>query len=267
MELFFRKMGSGDPVIILHGLYGSSDNWYAVGRALGTSYTVYIVDQRNHGNSPHDPDHSYKAMTGDLYAFMQQHGIGKAVIMGHSMGGKTALAFGLRHPEMIKKMIAVDISPVNDPSATSSLSDIHLQIISALQKINPELISDRQQADAQLAASIPSAGVRQFLLKSLKRTVDGKFKWSLNIPALAENMTTIFENVIHEDSTDPRSIPEFPLLFIKGERSDYISQYDENAIKHLYPWAEFAVIPNSGHWVHAEQPEVFLNVVRAFLEV
>jgi pimeloyl-ACP methyl ester carboxylesterase len=267
MELFFRKSGTGQPLIILHGLYGSSDNWYSIGRVLSENHTVYLVDQRNHGNSPHDPVHTYDAMANDLFEFMQKHITGQAIIIGHSMGGKTALQFGLKHSELVAKMIIVDISPLGyDLNDASTAGNQHVQIIKALSKINPELLKSREEADNMLIPEVPSAIVRQFLLKNLKRTPDGKFRLATNIKALSENMPGIFSGIISEENTDPRQIPEFPLLFIKGERSEYIRSMDEQAIRHFFPWAGIVSIKDSGHWVHAEQPSRFLKVVNDFIK-
>lgn len=265
MDLFFRQLGSGEPIIILHGLYGSADNWYSIGRELAACHTVYLIDQRNHGKSPHHPEHNYDVLSHDLFEFMVSQHLNKAVIMGHSMGGKTALAFGMRYPEMVHKMIIVDISPLAYDSHESSLEADHKSIILALQSINPDLIISREDADKKLQPTLSTLYVRQFLLKNLKRTPDGKFRWALNIQALAENMPAIFAGVISETKTDPRSIPQFPLLFLKGERSGYIRSRDEEAIHRYFPWAGLEVIPGASHWVHADQPHAFLDAVNKFI--
>jgi pimeloyl-ACP methyl ester carboxylesterase len=266
MELFFRQLGSGAPIVILHGLYGSANNWYSIGRELATDHTVFLVDQRNHGNSPHHPEHNYDVLSNDLNEFVQKQHLNKSIIIGHSMGGKTALAFGLKFPERVEKMIVVDISPLGYESHKNSPEDTdHERIIRALQSMDPGLITSREDADKQLRHSISSQSVRQFLLKNLKRMPDGNFKWALNIQALAENRSAIFAGVIHEKETDPSGIPYFPLLFIKGEFSGYIRSRDEEAIHRYFPRAEFIVIPGTGHWVHAEQPGAFLKAVRNFI--
>ena len=266
MELFFRKSGAGDPVIILHGLYGSSDNWHSIGRELATEHTVYLIDQRNHGASPHHPEHNYPALRDDLYEFMQKHGISKPIILGHSMGGKTALAFGLKYPEKVAKMIVVDISPLGYASHQNSPgSNIHERIISTLQTIRPDLLTSREEADRLLQKTIAPLAIRQFLLKNLKRSAEGKFFWSLNVDALAENMPAIFSGILPE-STDEIPIPRFPLLFIRGEFSTYIRSKDEEAIHQYFPWAGITMIPGAGHWVHAEQPEAFLKNIRNFIQ-
>lgn len=266
MKLFFRKLGKGDPIIILHGLYGSSDNWYSAGRILAEKHTVYTVDQRNHGNSPHHPEHNYRVLSEDLKEFILEHSIGKPVILGHSMGGKAALAFGVKYPEMVKKMIVVDISPMGySYQSVSSESTSHERIIRALQSIDPERLSSREEADRLMQKTIAPAGIRQFLLKNLKCCVDRKYFWALNIQALASNLPDIFSGIIPESLPGNIGIPQFPLLFIKGEYSVHIRKKDEEAIRYYFPWAEILMIPEAGHWVHVEQPDAFISAVRSFI--
>jgi esterase len=265
MKLFFRKSGSGDPIIILHGLYGSSDNWHSIGRKLADDFSVYLIDQRNHGHSPHHPEHNYEVLREDLKAFILEQAISNPVILGHSMGGKTALAFGLKYPEMVRKMIVVDISPLGySPQALSAESSNHERIIHALQSINPEQLTSREEADVMLQKTIAPATIRQFLLKNLKRSAEGKYFWALNLHTLAENLPAIYAGIIPESM--PGGIPQFPLLFIKGEYSRYIRRSDEEAIRLYFPWAQIEVIPGAGHWVHAEQPEAFLRAVLSFIK-
>jgi esterase len=264
MDLFFRKTGSGDPIIILHGLYGSSDNWHSIGRALAYDHEVFMIDLRNHGHSPHHPEHNYRVMGEDLADFFIAHHLEQAIFIGHSMGGKTALSFGLANPEKIKKMILVDISPFPYDMAVSSEAILHQRILQGLLAIQPDTISDRREADKILQKFISSLSIRQFLLKNLKRNRGGRFYWALNIPALAENIKGIFTGILREEEQNPLAIP-FPLLFIKGENSGYINERDERDIRHFFPWSQIVTIQGAGHWVHAEQPESFLNVVRKFI--
>lgn len=266
MELHFRKSGQGSPLIILHGLYGSADNWHSIGRELSAEYTVYLVDQRNHGSSPHSPVHTYDAMRDDLLEFMDRHDLPKAIIMGHSMGGKTALHFGLKHAERVEKMVVVDISPFDyQGEEMTPEGQRHLQIISALQLMDTVLITNREDADRQLARFITSPAIRQFLLKNLKRLSDGSFHWALNIQALAQHIHDIFSGIIRYHPTGEPLTLTFPLLFIKGERSDYIGAADETAIRQYFPSADVVTVRQAGHWVHAEQPEAFLEVVKTFI--
>jgi esterase len=263
MELFFRRLGSGDPLIILHGLYGSSDNWYSIGRALAEDHEVFMPDQRNHGNSAHHLQHDYSVMADDLEAFFEAQHLQTAVIIGHSMGGKTALAFGLRNPGMVKKMIVVDISPFRYDESSAPEDISHEHILRSLLTLDPGSLTGREDADNKLKPFISSVPVRQFLLKNLKRDSGGRFYWALNLPALQEHLPDIYDSTLPaEDAATP---PEFPLLFIKGASSGYLKKEEFENIRHYFPRAELAVIGGAGHWVHAEQPEEFLSVVRKFL--
>jgi esterase len=262
MNLFYRKLGQGEPLIILHGLYGSSDNWLSIGRELAASHSVYLIDQRNHGNSPHHPDHHYEALSNDLNEFIDQHGIAKACFIGHSMGGKTALDFGLRHPEKVGKMVVVDISPFGyDPDDLPPEIKQHQQIMKAFLTLDTTNLSSREQADEALRRQISSMPLRKFLLKNLKRTPDGKFHWALNLSALADNLDTILAGIIHEGDHPSR----FPLLFIKGGISGYLGSREERLIYRAFPWAQIVTIPAASHWVHAEQAGLFLDAIKNFV--
>ncbi len=261
MELFFRKTGNGKPIIILHGLYGSSDNWHSIARALSDSFTVYTVDLRNHGNSPHDAVHTYQALADDVVEFMNRLQLKKAIFIGHSMGGKVALKFGQNHPELVERMVIVDISPTGYIGTETPETISHRNIIQSLLELNPDTILSREEADRMLQSHIPSDKVRQFLLKNLKRNTTGGFYWNMNIPALADNMDAIFQGVLPDEN---HPAPDFPMLFIKGEQSDYIRPSDMEVISRLYPGAVMTIIPEAGHWIHAEQPEAFLTAIRTF---
>jgi pimeloyl-ACP methyl ester carboxylesterase len=204
-------------------------------------------------------------MSDDLKEFMLKNNIPKARLIGHSMGGKTILHFGLDHPEMVEKAIVVDISPLayKENSEATEIRE-HGQIITALQKLDIRNITSRDQADRLLSESVSSVVVRQFLLKNLKRKHDGGFEWTLNLNALADNMPAILEGVVSEVNTDMVSLPRFPLLFLKGEKSGYIRQNDIEAIKHIFPQAVIKNIPDAGHWVHFEQPVLFIEEVNRF---
>jgi pimeloyl-ACP methyl ester carboxylesterase len=267
MELFYRKLGKGVPLVILHGLYGSSDNWFSIARALSERFTVYIPDLRNHGNSPHHTKHTYEAMENDLYEFCLQHKLEKATFLGHSMGGKTSLLFGMHHPEMVYKMVVVDISPFGHPlDASSHELHTHRRIIQALQSVDPAPLTTREEADNALKSFIPSAAIRQFLLKNLKRNDNGEFYWSLNISALADHMMSIFGGIVDENKPEAAAGIRFPLLFIRGEYSRYIRDRDIESIKSVFLTAQIITIPEAGHWIHSEQLEKFLIVLHSFLD-
>jgi len=260
MQLSYLKSGKGKPLIILHGLYGSADNWHTIGKTLSADFTVYIVNQRNHGDSPHHHVHTYDAMSEDLFEFFNNHGIEKALIIGHSMGGKTAMSFALKYPYLIEKLIVVDIAPGSyNEAERKNISEIHSKIISSLQMLPLENINSRKQAEDLLSGSIPSSIVRKFLLKNLKR-IDSRYSWKLNIEALANNLEAISSAVIQEK--DNKS--NIPTLFIRGEKSLYINQKDEAIIKQVFSDSEIVTIPDSGHWIHAEQPQLFIKEVMNF---
>lgn len=261
MELFFRKYGQGPPLIIIHGLYGSSDNWVSIGRELATDFEVYIIDQRNHGRSPHSTDHNYRLLKEDLREFMDQHSIEKAIIIGHSMGGKTAMFFAAEYPERVSHLIVADISPRSYKSTNSSQLLSHSTIIRAMYNLDFYGIQNRQEINDILAKSIPEDKIRQFLLKNIKRSKDNEYSWSLNIKTIRNELSNIMEGLDENQS----EIIGFPVLFIKGENSDYISSEDQKIIQKTFPYADIETIPEAGHWLHAEQPELFLKKVRDFI--
>lgn len=261
MDLFYRKYGEGPPLIILHGLYGSSDNWVSVGRELAENFEVYLIDQRNHGKSPHTVDHNYDLMKEDLHEFMEQHDIEKAIILGHSMGGKTAMFFAADYPEKISHLIVVDISPRSYKTTSSSQLKMHESIIRAMYNLDFYGIQNRQEIDDVLAKSILQDRIRQFLLKNIHRSKDNEYSWSINIKTIKNELRNIMDGL---DENQP-AITGFPVLFIKGEKSDYIMDKDKEMIENIFPYADFETIPNAGHWLHAEQPELFMEKVTEFI--
>jgi pimeloyl-ACP methyl ester carboxylesterase len=261
MDLFYRKYGEGPPLIILHGLYGSSDNWVSVGRELAENFAVYLIDQRNHGKSPHTADHNYDLMKEDLREFMEQHAIEKAIILGHSMGGKVAMFFAADYPEKISHLIVVDISPRSYKTTSSSQLKMHESIIRAMYNIDFYGIQNRQEIDDILAKSIPQDRIRQFLLKNIHRSKDNEYSWSINIKTIKNELRNIMDGL---DENQP-AITGFPVLFIKGEKSDYIMNKDKEVIMNIFPYSDFETIPNAGHWLHAEQPELFMEKVNNFI--
>jgi esterase len=251
MKLFFRKSGQGSPLIILHGLFGSSDNWFTLAKTFSQRYTVYLIDQRNHGQSPHSPEMNYQVMTEDLYEFMEEHGLQRPDVIGHSMGGKTAMNFAVRYPERIGKMIVVDIVPKAYPVH-------HDAILDGMDAIPLQSLSSRSEADTLLSQYVPEVEVRQFLLKNLSRRTDGGFEWKINLAAIDKNIEALGEGMIYSGKHDK------PCLFIRGEKSNYYSVGDEERIKAIFPHAEITTM-NTGHWVQAEQPEEFARVTLAYL--
>jgi esterase len=251
MELNYKQFGQGEPIIILHGLFGMLDNWQTVARKLAENYTVFIIDQRNHGKSPHDPVLDYPTMAEDLKCFMEQNWIYKAHLIGHSMGGKTVMQFALEYPDMVDKLVVVDIAPKKYEGG-------HQAIFDALFSLDLNNIQGRSDAEAQLAKKIDEVGIRQFLLKNLSRKKEGGYAWKMNLSAISEH----YEDIL--DTIEGESV-EVETLFIKGENSKYIQAEDRNLIANLFPNSNIQTVDNAGHWVHAEQPAVLMDMVLEFL--
>jgi esterase len=251
MKLNFKKSGQGPPLIILHGLFGSADNWFSIAKDLQESYTLYLVDQRNHGDSPKSDIWNYEAMAEDLYALMEKENLEKAHLMGHSMGGKAVMKFAFLYPEKVDKLIVADISPRYYPPH-------HREILDGLNAIPLEKIKSRKDADDILAEYINHPGIRQFLLKSLGRNGDG-FEWKINLPVITSNIENVGE-AIHTDKPFPK-----PTLFMGGEKSDYILEADKKEISQLFPNSKIIYLKDAGHWLHAEQPAAVTATVQAFL--
>lgn len=263
MKLFYRHFGKGWPLIIVHGLYGSSDNWLTVAKKLEKHFSIYLIDLRNHGQSPHSEVHSYKALADDIQEFINDNKIKSPILIGHSMGGKAVMQFGLQAPDFVHKMVVVDIAPArNDIRHHKKHILEHQNIIAALRSLPLDKIERRSEAETYLAERIPDERVRSFLLKNLTRH-DNMFAWRLNLKVLAKEIESIMDGFSMEN---PVQIGQksFPILFIKGEKSDYIEEEDINAIKIFYPNAQITTIANAGHWVHAEQTDDFIAAVTNF---
>lgn len=251
MELYYREFGQGKPVLILHGLFGFSDNWQTLAKALAEDYWVITPDLRNHGRSPHTSTHTYPAMAEDLRAFLDAHGIYSAAVIGHSMGGKAAMQLALNHPDRVEHLVVVDIAP-------GAAARNHEGVFEALSSLNIRQLKTREEADAQLQQYIPEASVRQFLLKNLTRHPDGSFAWKMNLPVLWAHYADILAPVEGEPF-------DKPTLFVRGGRSPYIQDSDLPLIRALFPQARVQTLEGAGHWVHADKPQELLALLRAFL--
>lgn len=252
MELNFKEFGQGDPIIILHGLFGTLDNWQTVAKKLAENNTVYIVDQRNHGRSPHTEVHNYPCMAEDLRQFMENNWIYHATIIGHSMGGKAAMQFALENPDMVDKLIVVDISPKAYPGS-------HHHIYDALLSMDLKNIVNRQQVDAHLAKTIDDPGIRLFLMKNLTRDKKGAYRLKMNLPVLHKHYPDVLAGIESDHSFDG------PVLFIRGGKSKHMQDEDDIMIKELFPDATIEIIPDAGHWVHADRPDELLSLVENFI--
>lgn len=255
MPLNYKKLGEGKPLVILHGLFGMLDNWQSLGRRFAEHFTVYLIDQRNHGKSPHSLEFDYYVMADDLVAFVEEQELESFYLLGHSMGGKTAMQFAVDQAEAIEKLIVVDIAPIAYPVG-------HQDIFKALFSINVAALNSRKEAEQQLATFIEEVGVQQFLLKNLKRNKIGGYIWKFNLEAIHHSYTDIIAN-----SLTPYDQCDAPTLFIKGGQSDrYIDvARDLPTLQHHFPNATLQTIEQAGHWVHAEQPDVFFEQVMHFL--
>jgi len=270
VELFFRKYGeAGPPLIIVHGLYGSGDNWVSIARELAENFEVYVVDQRNHGQSPHSEIHDYPSMRDDLREFMDSQGIEKAVLIGHSMGGKTIMFFATSWPERVQSLISVDIAPKSyrELAIDSHSAANHGKIIDALLELDLSVIESREEIDLALRPKIGSERVRSFLLKNIRREEDGNFIWRINLQAIRDNLNKIMDGIDTDRIETEGGITGFSVLFISGANSDYIRADDHQLIRSIFPVAEIVTIPNAGHWVHAEQPALLVKNIKYFLDI
>lgn len=252
MTLNFKSFGQGDPIIILHGLFGTLDNWQTIAKKLAEEHTVFIVDQRNHGRSPHDPLHDYPSMAEDLRHFMEENWIHRATVIGHSMGGKTAMQFALDYPDMVEKLVVVDISP-------KAYAGNHHEIYDALLSLDLSEVKGRQDADDHLAKTIHEPGVRLFLMKNLTRQKDGTYALKMNLEALHRHYPDILAAIESDENFDE------PTLFIRGGQSKHMVAEDGEMIRQLFPQAEIKTIEKAGHWVHADSPKELLEMVTDFL--
>lgn len=263
VTLKFRKIGHGAPVIILHGLYGASDNWLSIARKLEGRFTVFIPDLRNHGHSPHASTHTYQDMVDDLHLFFTDHHILNATVLGHSMGGKVAMMFAAEYPELVTGLIVADIAPKSYNKIDIPYTTVieHELILGLMEELNLVAVSSRKEIDHFLAEKLHNPTLRQFLIKNIHRNKDDYFEWKINVPVLKHALVSITSGVNSEWFDDRRPILGYPVTFIRGLNSDYISDSDIPAIKQIYPEAKVIDIPDAGHWLHAEQPEQFIEAL------
>lgn len=252
MELFHREAGEGQPMVLLHGIFGSSDNWLTQAKLLSTRYHTYALDMRNHGQSFHDPKFDYPSMVNDVLDFMDKHRIENPIVMGHSMGGKVAMNFAVAHPDKLQKLIVVDIAP-------KKYNMKHYVILEGLKAIPIDKITSRNEADDALAPFVEEADVRQFLLKNIQRKPEGGFKWKLNLDAIDRNIESIGVDLHFKGKF------EKPTLFVKGAKSIYIRDGDFAHIREVFPAAELKTL-DTGHWVPAEKPKEFVELVTEWLD-
>lgn len=265
MKLFYRSYGFGPPLIILHGLYGSSDNWVTIAKKLSEFFTVILPDQRNHGQSPHNDVNTYSSMSDDLSELATDLKLSKFFLAGHSMGGKTAIAFALRWPERLNGLLIADITPFVNETEKENIRSDHFKILTTILSVDTEGISSRSEIEKKIAEKLDDENVRGFILKNLKRDEDNRFRWKLNARALLDNLDLIMEGI------DPatwisQQISGFPVIFLRGERSGYIPESHFPEIKRVFPAAEFVTIPGAGHWIHADAPDDVIKQIKRLLD-
>ncbi|MDP2061066.1 MAG: alpha/beta fold hydrolase [Flavobacteriaceae bacterium] len=247
-------LGNGKPVLILHGFLGMLDNWKTIGKQLADDdFQVHLIDQRNHGNSFHSDEFNYDLLADDVCRYCAHFQLTKVFVIGHSMGGKTAMNLAMNHPELIEKLVVVDIAPKIYPPH-------HADVIAGLLSLDLENLQSRQEADDQLKKYISDFGVRQFLLKNLYRENSGKFGLKCNLEVLSKA-----EQMIGESFPQNTNF-EKPVLFLKGQNSSYIEDNDRITIEKYFPKASVLEIPNAGHWLHAENPKAFYEKLISFLK-
>jgi len=251
--LHSKILGKGQPFIILHGFLGMSDNWKTLGSKYSENgFEVHLIDQRNHGKSFHSPEFNYDLLSDDVINYMNHHNIGAAFVMGHSMGGKTAMQLATSHPDRVKKLIVADIAPKFYPPH-------HDFIFNGLSHLDFDKISDRREADEELSKHIKDRGIRQFLLKNLYWAQKDRLGFRFNLDVLKNKMEEIGDNIF------PNAIFDGPTLFLRGDRSEYIQSNDFAEIKRHFPNAEIETIDKAGHWLHAENPNQFFEKSFRFL--
>ena len=257
MKLFFRKLGQGKPLFILHGLFGLSDNWATVGKILSESFEVFLIDLRNHGSSPHSDEWTYSALANDILELANnlfpQSPNHSFALVGHSLGGKVAMQFASMYPEKLEKLIVVDMAPKDYPSNNFNL-------IEKLLSINLAEIKSRKEADEKLSFFIKDKSTLQLFQKNLYWNEENKLAWKFNLKVIADN-----QNKIRKTFSLGEKPINTPTLFIRGEKSNYVLDSDTAEIKKHFPNSEIKTIAGTGHWVHADKPNEFAECVKEFI--
>lgn len=255
MKLFFKKTGEGRPLIILHGLFGMSDNWMTLSKVYSTrGIACYTVDLRNHGRSPHSMDFSYEAMVADIAELMDDENISTADLIGHSLGGKVAMFFARDYQSRLRKLIVADMAPRYYPPH-------HQTILAALNSVDPSRYSSRKEIEEVLRVSIREETTVQFLLKNLFWNEKEKLDWRFGLKEIEANIEEVGKEFTSDHEIENKA------LFIRGERSGYITDDDVIEIKNIFPNSKIETIPGAGHWVHADKPEAFAESCMRFLSV
>lgn len=252
IELFHTDLGDAGrpPLIVLHGLLGSSRNWQTTGRDLAAHFHVHALDARNHGRSPHVPEMSYDAMADDLGRWLDRAGLARVTLVGHSMGGKTAMLFACRHPERVERLVVVDIAP------RAYAWQAHRAEFLAMRELNLENLQSRHEAELRFEARVADLGMRKFLTTNLGRDEQGQWQWTINLPVLTEALPKLEGDALGKDDRF-----DGPTLFIIGGRSRYVQSEDHALIRRHFPQARIETIAGAGHNPHMDAREAFVRAV------
>ena len=255
MKLFSKIYGDkGLDLIVIHGLFGMSDNWNALGKKIAKNCKVHLIDLRNHGRSPHSDDFNYDVMCEDLLEYMEDNNIQKPILLGHSLGGKVAIKFAFTYPEKIEKLIVADISP------RKYNTDFSQKFLQFLYKLPLENFERREEIDNLLSSTYKDKGIRHFLLKNLYRKKNKELAWRFNIDILLEQVSNI------QEADFIKGVCDIPTYFIKGEYSNYINKDDKRLIREIFSEVNIFTINNVGHFLHTENPEEFCNIILDILK-
>lgn len=254
MRLSYREYGQGRALVILHGLFGSGDNWHTLARRLQGERRVITADLRNHGRSPHSESFTFPAMASDVVELLAALGLSEADLLGHSLGGKVAMELALEHPDLVRRLIVADIAP-------KRYRPHHVELKDALLALDLRSITSRRDAERELAQRVPNRTVQLFLLKNLISDEGGGYRWRLNLEGIAANFEETGVPIARGRSFDG------PTLFLRGELSDYVdAQSDEPLIRSLFPRAQIETVRGATHWIHADQPDAVVDAVGRFLD-
>ena len=251
VALHARVLGTGFPIVVLHGVFGSGDNWGTFGKELAQHYQVHLLDLRNHGRSPHADAFDYAHMAADVVAYLDAQKIATCFLIGHSMGGKTAMWVAALAPGMIKKAMIVDIAPRGYPAH-------HSLYIAGMRAVHPATLSNRAEAETRMAAHVADAGIRSFLLKNLGRSANGGFEWKHNLDVIVRDIDYVGRSLPQEAQIAQ------PILFVSGGLSDYILPSDDKEILTRFPLGKVETIAGAGHWVQVDKPNELLQLALAF---
>lgn len=249
VKLHHKEIGSGPALLIMHGLLGSLDNWSTISRSLAEYFTVFMLDLRNHGKSPHTEAFSYELMAKDVLRFIEDHEISLPHMIGHSMGGKVLFEMLRSGSDQLGKKIVLDIAPKAYP-------DVHFNILDVMEKMPLTQIRGRSEAEEWMKTYIDDQRVRQFILKNLDRNSHQEFEWKVNLSAVSKNYTNISSAISLDHIVDGE------IYFVHGQLSDYVNHSDEDEIRCIFPQAKFIAVEGAGHWIHADQPQKLIEIIK-----